>query len=64
MVGFRAPAEMMAAINAAMAAEPHGRSRSELIRNVVTAWLRERGYLPTPEPAALRPDELNSQNDV
>jgi hypothetical protein len=46
MVGFRAPPELTTAIDKALAKDTEHRSRSGLIRRIVTDWLRERGYLP------------------
>jgi hypothetical protein len=45
MLGFRADAELTAAIDAAAAAEPDRPSRAEMIRRAITAWLRENGYI-------------------
>src|SRR5688572_27427573 len=54
-VGFRSPAEITAAIDAAASAEPDAPSRSEMIRRIVTDWLGTKGLLasdgrPAPEP--------------
>lgn len=43
MVGFRSPAELTVALDAAAQAQDGQPSRSELIRRIVTDWLRERG---------------------
>jgi hypothetical protein len=37
---------MTTAINKALAEDPKHRSRSELIRLIVTEWLSDHGYLP------------------
>lgn len=39
------PPEMTAALDAAAAAEPDKPSRSELIRRIVTEWLKAKGML-------------------
>jgi hypothetical protein len=39
-------AVMTTAINKALAEDPKHRSRSELIRQIVTEWLSDHGYLP------------------
>ena len=46
MIGFRAPPNLRAAIETAATAEDDKPSRSELIRRIVSGWLREHGYLP------------------
>jgi len=46
MVGFRAPPELTAAIDAAAEAAKDNPSRAEMIRRIVTAWLQRRGHLP------------------
>jgi hypothetical protein len=46
MVGFRAPSEIRMGIDKAVAEGSESTSRSEMIRRIVTGWLRERGYLP------------------
>jgi hypothetical protein len=46
MLTFRAPAEIGAALDQASFDDAEQRSRSELIRSIITAWLIEHGYLP------------------
>lgn len=46
MVGFRAEPALTDALDAAARAEPDTPSRSEFIRRIVTAYLREKGHLP------------------
>lgn len=45
LVATRMPPEMTAALDAAAAAEPDKPSRSELIRRIVTEWLKAKGML-------------------
>lgn len=45
MVGFRAGDEITSALDAAARAEPDEPSRSEMIRRIVSAYLRERGFM-------------------
>lgn len=45
MVGFRAGDEIIGALDAAARAEPDEPSRLEMIRRIVTAYLRERGFM-------------------
>ena len=63
MVGLRMPPDVTAAIVTAAAAETDHPTRSAMIRRIVVEWLRERGHLPAAADEALRPDELNSEND-
>lgn len=46
MIGLRAAPELTSALDAAAAAEKDTPSRSEMIRRIVTKWLRGKGYLP------------------
>ena len=62
LVGFRAPADIVAAI--AKVGDAEGLGRSEVIRRAVTEWLRLRGYLASPpRDEGMRPEELNAEND-
>ena len=44
-VGVRFPDEVTAAVDAAARAQQDEPNRSEMIRRIVTAWLRENGFL-------------------
>ncbi|WP_372425512.1 ribbon-helix-helix protein, CopG family [Salinarimonas chemoclinalis] len=44
-VGVRFPDEVTAAVDAAARAQEDEPNRSEMIRRIVTAWLRENGFL-------------------
>ena len=46
MIGFRGGEELAAALDVAAASDPDKPSRSELIRRIVTEWLKAKGYLP------------------
>ncbi len=59
---FRAPPELAAAVERAARSEGDNPSRSEMIRRIVTGWLRERGHLRDGDDG-LRPDQLNAEND-
>ncbi len=45
MIGFRAAPELRTAIETAASTEDDKPSRSEMIRRIVTNWLRQRGYV-------------------
>jgi hypothetical protein len=45
MVGFRAEKHLIAAIEAAAAAQADRPSKAEMIRRIVVGWLREHGYV-------------------
>lgn len=45
MLTFRAPPAVGTALDTAAAADPDKPSRSELLRRVVTGWLKTSGYL-------------------
>jgi hypothetical protein len=45
MVGFRAEKHLIAAIEAAAAAQADRPSKAEMIRRIVVGWLREHGYM-------------------
>ncbi|GGK29578.1 hypothetical protein [Salinarimonas ramus] len=44
-LSFRSPQKVTQAIERAAQAEPDRPNRSEMIRRIVTEWLRERGHL-------------------
>ena len=45
MIGFRADPELMAALDEAAEVEGDKPGRSELLRRIVSDWLRMRGHL-------------------
>ena len=45
LAAFRMPPEVLAALVAASEARGDNSSISEMLRRIVTEWLRERGYL-------------------
>lgn len=45
MIGLRVPSDFTAALDAAAAAQKDAPSRSELIRRIVTDWLKRREFL-------------------
>jgi hypothetical protein len=45
MIGLRAPLEFTKALDRASAREDDQPSRSEMIRRIVTEWLKAKGYL-------------------
>lgn len=45
MIGLRAPPDFTKALDKASAQESDRPSRSEMIRRIVTDWLKAKGYL-------------------
>ena len=65
MVALRMPPEVVTAIQAAAEADAEHPSRSELIRRIVIAWLRERGHLQgAPEPASAKPKRRSRHTET
>jgi hypothetical protein len=45
MIGFRAPPEFAEAVDASAASQKDKPSRSEMLRRIVTDYLKAKGYL-------------------
>lgn len=46
MLTFRAPPEIVEALEEAARRQPDSPNRSEMIRRIVTEWLKEEGLVP------------------
>lgn len=63
-VGVRLPADLSEGVERYIQAQPEPKpSKSDAIRNILSEWLSEHGFLKIEQSHGLKPDELNAEND-
>ena len=58
------PRDVLAGLDALVAAQPQTASRGEAVRHVLREWLQAKGYMRDPSAVGgIHPDDLSSAND-